>query len=99
MFSLTARATTALASARDAHGAPDTYGIRFFAPVPGLAGLTFDFVAAPRPGDVIGGPSHLRTFVDAEVDRRIGDATIDFETVDGKSGIVIRPYPAGRARR
>ena len=43
------------------------------------------------------GPIDLRTYVDAAIDRRIGDATVDYETADGKSGIVIRPYPAGRA--
>jgi hypothetical protein len=99
VFSLTAEATTALMAARLQTGAPKTWGIRFFAPVEGKDGLTFDFVAIPEPSDVVGGSSELRTYVAAEIDGRIGDASVDYQTNDGKSGIVIRPYPAGRAAR
>jgi len=99
VFALTASAVTALTSARLESGIPDTWGVRFFAPVEGRSDVTFEFVASPEPSDIIGGARDLRTYVDAGVDARIGDATVDFETVDGRSGIVIRPYPAGQAAR
>jgi Fe-S cluster assembly iron-binding protein IscA len=99
VFALTAAATVALTSVRLQSGVPDTWGIRFFAPAERQSGLTFGFVAEPEPGDVIGGSIDLRTYVDSAIDRRIGDATVDYESADGKSGIVIRPYPAGRAAR
>jgi len=99
MFALTASATTALTDARLKSGIPATWGIRFFEPDGGKSDLTFHFVEAPEPDDVVGGSVDLRTYVDAAIDRRIGDATVDYQTVDGKSGIVIRPYPAGRSAK
>ena len=99
MFSLTANATTELAAARVASGIPESWGIRFFAPVAGQAGVTFAFVDSPEPGDVVGGSAQLHTYVAAEVNERIGDATVDFRTVDGRSSVSIRPYLAGRARK
>jgi Fe-S cluster assembly iron-binding protein IscA len=99
MFALTASATTALIAARLKSGIPATWGIRFFEPAGSESDLTFDFVATPEHDDVVGGSTDLRTYVDAAVDRSMGDATVDYQMVDGKSGIVIRPYPAGRAAR
>ncbi len=63
MFSLTANATTELKAARIASGIPDTWGIRFFPPVAGKAGVTFAFVDSPEANDVVGGfgpAAHLR---------------------------------------
>lgn len=99
MFSLTANATTELKAARIASGIPDTWGIRFFPPVAGKAGVTFAFVDSPEANDVVGGSDQLHTYVAAEVNERIGDATVDFKTVDGRSNLTIRPYLAGRARK
>jgi hypothetical protein len=99
MFSLTANATTELKAARIASGIPETWGIRFFAPVRGQADVTFRFVHSPEPGDIVGGSDQLHTYVALEVNERHGDATVDFRIVDGRSNLTIRPYLAGRARK
>ena len=76
---LTPTAATAMIDARDEVGVPSDWGIRFFVPPDGSTGITFDFVAAPEPDDVLGGSGKLRTYVEAAIHREIGDATVDFE--------------------
>lgn len=98
MFSLTPTAATAMIDARDEVGAPDDWGIRFFSPPGGSQGVTFDFVAVPEPDDVLGGSSKLRTYVEASLHGRIGDATVDFQDLDGSAELVIRPHRGLRAR-
>ena len=92
MFSLTPTAATAMIDARDEVGVPDDWGIRFFAGPDGPRAITFDFVAAPEPDDVLGGSGKMRTYVDAAVHRAIGDATVDFVDGDGSSELVIKPH-------
>ena len=91
MFSLTPVAATAMIDAREEVGVPQDWGIRFFVPTDGT-GITFDFVAAPEPDDVLGGSGKLRTYVEASVHREIGDATVDFDDSDGTTELVIRPH-------
>ena len=83
-------------SARSDIGMPDDYGIRFFAPIEGQPGVTFDFVEAPEPDDSLGGSSKLRTYVDAGLHRDLGDATVDFQELDGNAELVIRPHREAR---
>jgi Fe-S cluster assembly iron-binding protein IscA len=94
VFSLTPTAATAMIDARDEVGAPSDWGIRFFVPTGGSTGITFDFVAAPEPDDVLGGSGKLRTYVEAAVHREIGDATVDYDDGDGTAELVIRPHRA-----
>ena len=98
MFSLTPTATTAMMDAREEVGAPEDWGIRFFAPMGGSQGVTFVFVAVPEPDDVLGGSGKLRTYVEASLHRQIGDATVDFHDLDGSAELVIRPHRDLRAR-
>ena len=84
--------------ARSEVGVPDDWGIRFFARGQGPAGITFDFVASPEPDDVLGGSGRMRTYVEASVDREIGDATVDFRDIDGAAELVIRPHRSARGR-
>jgi hypothetical protein len=88
---LTPTATTAMLDARTEVGAPDDWGIRFFAGLDGPRAIEFDFVAAPEADDVLGGSGKLRTYVEAAVHREIGDATVDFVDSDGTAELVIRP--------
>jgi Fe-S cluster assembly iron-binding protein IscA len=97
LFSLTPTATTAMLAARSDHGIPDDWGIRFFAPIEGKPDITFDFVEAPEPDDVLGGSGRMRVYVEAAVHRQIGDATVDFKDLDGNAELVIRPYRTVRA--
>ena len=78
--------------AREEVGVPQDWGIRFFALAGDAKGITFDFVEAPEPDDVLGGSSKLRTYVEAALHRRIGDATVDFQDLDGSAELVIRPH-------
>jgi Fe-S cluster assembly iron-binding protein IscA len=95
---LTAAASTAMIEARSEVGAPDDWGIRFFARSGGSPGITFDFVAMPEPDDVLGGSSKLRTYVEAAVHVDLGDATVDYQDTDGSAELVIRPHRAPGAR-
>jgi hypothetical protein len=92
VFSLTPVAATAMIDAREEVGVPADWGIRFFAIAGDAKGITFDFVEAPEPDDVLGGSSKLRTYVEAALHRRIGDATVDFHDLDGSAELVIRPH-------
>jgi Fe-S cluster assembly iron-binding protein IscA len=94
MFSLTPTAAAAMTDARSEEGAPDEWGIRFFARTDGASGITFDFVATPEPDDVLGGSSAMRTYVEAGVHHEIGDATVDYDDADGSAELVIRPHRA-----
>ena len=98
MFSLTPTASMAMIDARDEVGVPSDWGIRFFVPTDQSDGITFDFVAAPEPDDVLGGSGKLRTYVEAAVHREIGDATVDFIDADGATELVIRPHRDLRPR-
>jgi Fe-S cluster assembly iron-binding protein IscA len=96
MFMLTPAAAAAMSDARSEVGAPDDWGIRFFARPDGSSDITFDFVAAPEPDDIAGGSSKLRTYVEAGIHREYGDATVDYVDSDGAAELVIRPHrPAG----
>lgn len=98
MFSLTPTAAAAMIDARGEVGAPDDWGIRFFALSDGSRGVTFDFVEGPEPDDLLGGSGKLRTYVDAALHRQIGDATVDFKDLDGNAELVIQPHRDLRAR-
>lgn len=93
MFSLTPAATSAIVAARSEAGAPEGWGIRFFAAAEDPPGIAFDFVDGPEVNDFLGGTNELRTYVEASVHRDIGDATVDYEDADGIVGLVIRPHP------
>lgn len=97
MFMLTPTASAAMMAARTDTGTPEDWGIRFYAPVEGRPGITFDFVADPEPDDVLGGSGKMRTYVEAAVHQRIGDATVDYIDSDGSPELVIRPH--GEVRR
>lgn len=95
---LTPAAAAAMTDARSEVGVPDDWGIRFFARSDEASGITFDFVAAPEPDDVLGGSGTMRTYVEAGVHHEIGDATVDYDDGDGSAELVIRPHRATDAR-
>jgi len=95
---LTPAAAAAMTDARSEVGAPDDWGIRFFAHTDVPSGITFDFVAIPEPDDVLGGSSKLRTYVAAGLHRQYGDATVDYDDADGAAELVIKPHRASGAR-
>jgi hypothetical protein len=91
-------AAAAMTDARTEVGAPDDWGIRFFARTDAPSDISFDFVALPEADDVLGGSSNLRTYVAAGLHRELGDATVDYDDADGAAELVIRPHRASGAR-
>jgi Fe-S cluster assembly iron-binding protein IscA len=94
MLTLTEGAAVVLTAARSDRGAPDSHGVRFFATGPEVAGgqarLAFDFVDGPAVDDKVGEVAGLKLFVAPEVDRTLGNATIDVEQSGDQARLVLQ---------
>ncbi len=93
MLKMTPAAATALAAARSEIGAPDTYGVRFFASTDQTGGRSrfgFDFVSRPEPNDAVTEESGLKAYVSPEVTSLVGEATVDVEKSDDGARLVLR---------
>lgn len=93
MLTITPTAATVLTKARTDKGAPDDFGVRFFAteaPESGRAGLAYKFVESPRSDDTILDETAIAAYVAPEVDELIGDVTIDAVPEDGRMELVVR---------
>jgi Fe-S cluster assembly iron-binding protein IscA len=94
MLKVTDGAAKVLTAARSDLGAPDTHGVRFYTPGPdasgGQARLAFDFVAGPAANDKVGEASGLKMFVAPEVDKSLGDATIDVQQSGDQTNLVLQ---------
>jgi Fe-S cluster assembly iron-binding protein IscA len=96
MLTLTPAAAAALSVARTQAGAPESHGVRFFAPADAPSDavrLSLDFVESPEPDDAVSEEAGLMTYVAPEVDGIVGDAVVDVETDGQQSSLVIRPQP------
>ncbi len=86
MLTITQKAATLLANQRAESGAPETYGMRLFAPSAeegGQAELVIAFVPEASPGDQVTEQEGLRAFVAADVSARLEDATLDATPTNG----------------
>ena len=93
MFKMTPAAAMALSSARAEVGAPDTYGVRLFAPRDATgrpSRFGFDFVARPEKDDTVLEESGLTAYVAPEVTAAVGDATLDVEPDGDGARLVLR---------
>jgi Fe-S cluster assembly iron-binding protein IscA len=94
MLKMTPAAAMALSSARAEVGAPETYGVRLFAPRDADTGrpsrFGFDFVARPEPEDAVLEESGLTAYVAPEVTAAVGDATLDVEPDGDTARLVLR---------
>ena len=93
MLKLTPNAAATLTAARADSGTPDTFGVRFFtsnSPSSDRPGFAMEFVALPEPGDASLQEHGLKVYVAPEVSQIVGEATVDVETVDGQSQLVLR---------
>lgn len=82
MFTITPPAATALANTRDEKGAPETYGVRFFATdtaAPEKASLAFNFVASPQPQDSVVQDGAITAYIAPEVEKMMGDVIVDVD--------------------
>jgi Fe-S cluster assembly iron-binding protein IscA len=94
MLKVTDGAAKVLTTARSDLGAPESHGVRFFTPGPDAEGkqarLAFDFVDGPAANDKVSEVAGLKLFVAPEVDKSLGDATIDVEQSGDQARLVLQ---------
>jgi Fe-S cluster assembly iron-binding protein IscA len=96
MLTITPTATTVLTEARTDKGAPDDFGVRFYATRTDdsdRARLAFKFVASPGEEDTVLDDAGIQAYVAPEVEQLIGDVTIDALQKDGSMGLVVKRAP------
>lgn len=93
MLTITPTATTVLTEARTDKGAPDDFGVRFYATRTDdsdRARLAFKFVGSPGEGDTVLDDAGIRAYVAPEVEQLIGDVVVDARRNDGGMGLVVK---------
>jgi Fe-S cluster assembly iron-binding protein IscA len=96
MLTITPTAATVLTKARNEKGAPDDFGVRFFATEAtgsDRTRLAFKFVESPQADDTILDEQSIDAYVAPEVETLIGDVIVDAEPEDGRMGLVVRRPP------
>lgn len=93
MLTITQPAADILTKTRTQKGAPDAYGVRFYATEEdgsGRARLAFAFVDAPKANDTVIDGASIDAYVAPDVDRLIGDVTVDARQQGSEMGLVVR---------
>lgn len=93
MLTITPTAAELLTKTRTQKGAPEDHGVRFYtASEDGSdrARLAFAFVEAPKDDDTVIDAKAIEAYVAPEVDRLIGDATVDTRQQGDEVGLVVR---------
>ena len=97
MLTITHDAAVALAGARAAAGAPETYGTRFSVEIPPGADepqLSISFVEHAAAGDQVSEQEGMPVYVDPQLAVALPEATIDAKPIDGETQLVLeRPAP------
>ncbi len=86
MLTITQPAATLLAHRRSELGAPESYGIKLFAPDAeegGASDLAIAFVPDAEPGDTVTEQAGLRAFVAPDLAARLKEATLDATPTNG----------------
>ncbi len=100
MLTITHNAATVLERHRAAAGAPDTFGVRLStAPdTEAMTQLLVTFVPAPLPGDSVTEQEGVRMFLEAGLDGRLQEASLDATPDDGTpSDLVLWMAPSDGA--
>jgi Fe-S cluster assembly iron-binding protein IscA len=93
VLTITPNAATVLDRARTEKGAPDDHGVRFYTTEEegsGRTRLAFAFVDSPKDDDSVVEGSTIEAFVSPDVDRLIGDVTVDVKQEGDQMGLVVR---------
>lgn len=93
MFTITPTAMDILSQTRIQKGAPESYGVRFYATTQegsDAARLAFAFVDAPQQDDTVIDGASIDAWVAPEVERVIGDVTVDARQQGDQMGLVVR---------
>lgn len=93
MLRITQQAAALLSEARAGAGAPDGYGVRFFAHAASQSGtqIGLDFVPQPVEGDQVSKQEGLPVYVAPEVAEPLKEAVVDAKPVDGAPQLVLDP--------
>ena len=93
MLRITRQAAALLSQIRADAGAPEDYGVRFFAKSADQSGteLGLDFVAQPAEGDQVSKQEDLAVYVAADVVEPLNEAVVDATAADGAPQLVIEP--------
>ncbi len=93
MLTITPTAADILAKTRTQKGAPDAYCVRFYATEEDASGrtrLAFAFVDLPKAEDTVIDGAAIDAYVAPDVDRLIGDVTVDVKQEADEMGLVVR---------
>ena len=93
MLTITHEAATFIANERTSAGSPETYGVRFFARIPGEGAppqLAMSFVPEAATGDQVTEQEGIKAFVAPEVSDVLEEATLDVAPTDGAPRLVVR---------
>lgn len=93
MLRITQQAASLLSQIRAGAGAPDNYGVRFFAQPAAQGGtqVGLDFVAQPAEGDQVSKQEDMPVYVASDVAEPLNQAVVDAKAVDGAPQLVIEP--------
>jgi Fe-S cluster assembly iron-binding protein IscA len=92
MLRITHDAAVALSTAREASGAPDTFGTRFsIADLPEIdtPRLAVTFVERPVAGDDVSEQESMAVYVAPELSEELPEATIDAKPIDGQTQLIL----------
>jgi Fe-S cluster assembly iron-binding protein IscA len=93
MVTITPPAATALSNLRTEKGAPDTYGVRFFATngdASDTPRLAFNFVPSPEPEDTVIDDQGLKAFVAPEVEQVMSEIIVDVDNAGPEESLVVK---------
>ena len=93
MLTITPTAVDILTRTRIDKGAPEDHGVRFYTTgqdASGQARLAFTFVESPREDDTVLESAPIKAYVDPDVDRLIGDVTVDARQQGEEMSLVVR---------
>ncbi len=93
MLTITPTAMHVLTQTRVQKGAPEDYGVRFYTTsAEGADGarLAFAFVDAPKADDTALADTTIDAWVAPDVERLIGDVTVDARQQGDQMGLVVR---------
>lgn len=87
MLTITHKAAELLSESRQSAGAPDSYGVRFFAEGP--AQVAIAFVPDAQPGDQVTEQEGVTAFAAPELSEALDEATLDVSPEDGVEELVL----------
>jgi Fe-S cluster assembly iron-binding protein IscA len=92
MLTITKDAATVLTQNRETAGAPDSFGVRFFAATPpggGEPAVAIAFVPEAEPGDDVTEQEGVTAYLAPEVSDALDEATLDASPGNGGTELIL----------